>query len=191
VHTLQIEKRYVTFLPLRNKRNEIQGYLNLEFGRDQINSQLQTMALGNLRVLGIIIAASVLVLILLLSLGIVRPIERRLRAFFDQDGDGTQGTPETLNCNERDRDELSRIAVDVKCLLADSSRELQAFQGEQGSRAELLETLRELKQLNESLLSEADDADRRQQLSTLCTELAETIHRALGEKLPAQAGKAV
>jgi hypothetical protein len=191
VHTLQIEKRYVTFLPLRNKRNEIQGYLNLEFGRDQVNSQLQTMALGNLRVLGIIIAASVLVLILLLSLGIVRPIERRLRAFFSQDSEESQDTPETLNCGDRDRDELSRIAVDVKCLLDDSRRELQAFEKEQGSKSRLLGALSELTHLNERLLSEVDDADRPQQLSDLCSELSEAIHLALGEELPPRAGKAV
>ncbi len=191
VQTLQIENRYVAFLPLRNKRNEIQGYLNLEFGRAQVNKQLQSMALGNLRVLGIVIAVSVLVLILLLSLGIVRPIEQRLRAFFAQNSEGNQDTLATLTCSDRDTDELSRIAVDVKCLLDDSRRELQAFEKEQGSKSRLLGALSELTHLNERLLSEVDDADRPQQLSDLCSELSEAIHLALGEELPPRAGKAV
>ncbi len=191
VQTLQIRNRYVAFLPLRNKNSEIEGYLNLEFGRAQVNKQLESMAWGNLRVLGVIIGSSALVLILLLSLGIARPIRQRLRVFFDEHDDHKRGALDALTCNDRNADELSRIAVDVKCLFDDSQRELRLFEEEGEARTKLLAALSELDRLNENLLSQTQDREQQHRLRALYAELSETIHRALGDKPPPDTREAV
>lgn len=78
VETRLIKGRYVTFLPLRDRSRTLVGYLNLEFPRDVVYRRLLTMAWENLKLLNPILIGTTLVLILLISWLITRPIQRRL-----------------------------------------------------------------------------------------------------------------
>ncbi len=80
VTTRLIKGRYVTFLPLHDRQDQLAGALNLEFPREAVYRQLRSMAWDNLRTLGVIMFGAVVILALLVHYRISIPIQSKLTA---------------------------------------------------------------------------------------------------------------
>jgi hypothetical protein len=138
VFTHLIHGRYVTFLPLRDRRKVIVGFLNLEFPREVVFRRLREMAWENLQSLTPIMLGAVILLVGLNRITLSRPIQRKVDAMVAVTAPQAVAEPPTAEGAadefESLRQALAEVTATARGVLADA-------QGAAAAREELREEL--------------------------------------------------